>query len=68
MLLPPLSLSISPSSRICKRISKGAFQPGPNTPTGAGVLVRYRPCISNSPSCTATCWQSRTRLYQGNRR
>lgn len=24
--------------------------------------------ISNSPSCTATCWQSRTRLYQGNRR
>ncbi len=37
MLLPPLSLSIRPSSRICKRISKGAFQPGPNTPTGAGV-------------------------------
>lgn len=26
--------------------------------------ARCRPCISNSPSCTATCWQSRTRLYQ----
>ncbi|KDW49874.1 hypothetical protein AB30_2879 [Escherichia coli 2-210-07_S1_C2] len=22
------------------RVSEGAFQPGPNTPTGAGVLVR----------------------------
>lgn len=26
--------------------------------------ARCRPCISNSPSCTAICWQFRTRLYR----